>query len=826
VYGLHESTSSTGSVHFIAMELVPGEDLAERLARGALSVEDAIDVARQVAEALEAAHEQGVVHRDLKPANIKRTPEGKIKVLDLGLAKALAPDTSVDPAGLSLSPTVTSVGTVVGALLGTAAYMSPEQAKGRPVDRRADIWAFGVVLHEMLTGRKLFEAETVSETLAAVLRDEVTLAGLPGDLPASVTTLLQRCLDREPRTRLRDIGEARIALAPESLAAVEPVAPTAVEASSSGPRVLPWVLVTLLSVVAALLLWGTWTGPVVESELVTLVAPFSDELRLPAEQMGIMALSPDGKALAIVLTDEVDTMLYVRKLDSTEFVRMPGTENAATPFFSPDSQWIAFFADDKLKKVPVAGGSPVTLCDSDGSNRGAYWGTDDVIVFSPHYTQPLMQVSGAGGEPTTLTTIDKANGDRTHRWPQAVWGEDLVLFTVGTMDSPESYDDARIQALRPSTGEQRTVLERASMARYVPSGHLVFGREGFLFAVPFDLDSLEVRGSPVPVLENVMGTRSSGVLHVGFARNGLMAYIAGAPQVRQSRLIWRSREGASETLGAPVAGYLDPQISPDGTQIAVQIEGATTFDISIYHMRQDTLTRLTFEGDNTHPVWSPDGQRVAFASVRNNALMSAYVKAADGSGQAEKVYSVDRIEHAGQMIPFGWTPDGRTMILEFTNENATNIAVFSEEDGEFTVLLETPAAESDPALSPNGRWLAYASEQSGRFEIFVQAFPEGGGKWQVSTSGGFYPRWSPDGKELFYRWQSSLYSVVIDDSAGSFRANRPELVFDDLSAVSTFDYDLDSDRFLMVENVGNDSAPVGVTVMVNWLDDLERRVPD
>jgi len=825
VYGLHESAGR----HFIAMELVPGEDLAQRLARGPLAVEDAIDVARQVADALEAAHDQGVVHRDLKPANIKRTPEGKIKVLDLGLAKALAPEMSSNSGSVSLSPTVTSAGTVAGTLLGTAAYMSPEQAKGRPVDRRADIWAYGVVLHEMLTGKKLFEAETVSETLAAVLRDEVSMDTLPGAIPAPVTTLMKRCLDRDPRTRLRDIGEARIALSPESLTAGGAAVETgAAEAASRGPRALPWVLVTLLAVVAAFSLWRASLGPTEETELLTLVAPIPDDLRLPADQMGIMALSPEGKTLAVVLQGDSEKLLYVRKLDSAELVEMPGTEDASTPFFSPDGQWIAFFADDKLKKVPVDGGAPVTLCDTDGSNRGADWGTDDMIVFSPHYTLPLMRVSGAGGEPTVFTAIDKTKGERTHRWPQAVPGEDLVLFTVGTMDSPESYDDARIQAIRPSTGEQRTVLERASMARYVPSGHLVFGREGFLFAVPFDVDSLEVRGSPVPVLEDVMGMRSSGVVHVGFARNGLLAYIAGAPRTLQSRLVWRDRGGGSEPLSAPVAGYLSPRISPDRTQIAAQIAGATTFDIWTYHIGQETLTRLTFEGDNTAPVWSPDGRRIAFASVRDNALMSTYVKAADGSGQAEMVYSPDRIENAGQMVPRGWTPDGRSLILEFTNENATNVAVFSEADEEVNIVLETPAAEGAPVLSPNGRWLAYASDEAGDFQIFVRAYPGPGGKWQVSTAGGANPRWSPDGTELFYRWQSELYAAAVDGSGDGFRASRLEVVLDDLSATSAnYDYDvLDSERFLVVESAGDDSAPAGVTVVVDWLDELERRVPD
>ncbi|MEE8411488.1 MAG: protein kinase [Acidobacteriota bacterium] len=825
VYGLHEAEG----YRFIAMELVPGEDLSQRLARGPLAVEDAIGIARQVAEALESAHEQGVIHRDLKPANIKCTPDGKVKVLDLGLAKALAQETSADSPSGSLSPTVTSAGTIAGTLLGTAAYMSPEQAKGRPVDRRADIWAFGVVLYEMLTGKTLFQAETISETLAAVLRDEVSIDdALPAGTPASVAGLLRRCLDRDPRTRLRDIGEARIALsAGASMVGGSTVESGAATTSFRGARTLPWILVILLCTVTAFSLWRGSSGPANEGELLTLVAPIPSDLRLPVDQTGILALSPDGKTLALVLVSNNNTMLYVRKLDRAEFVQMPGTEDAATPFFSPDGEWIAFFADDKLKKVPTAGGAPVTLCDSDGSNRGADWGTDDFIVFSPHYTRPLMRVSGAGGEPTVLTHIDREKGERTHRWPQSVPDEDLVLFTVGAMDSPEGYDDAYIQAIRPSTGERRTVLERASMARYVPTGHLVFGRDGFLFAVRFDIDTLEVRGKPVPVMEDVMGMRSSGVVHTGFASNGLMTYIAGASQTRQVRLVWRDRDGTTEALASPVAGYLNPRISPDRKQIATQVSGASTFDIWTYQIEQETLTRLTFEGDNVFPVWSPDGRRLAFASVRDNALMSAYVKASDGSGLAELLYSPERFENAGQVVPYGWTPDGRTLIFNFTDENSTNVATFTKDDEDATIVLETPAAETSPTLSPNGRWMAYTSDESGGFQIYIRTFPGPGGKWQVSTAGGVSPRWSPDGTELFFRWQKTLYGVTVDESAGGFRASRPEILFDDLgSSSSNYDYDvLDSRRFLIVEDVGNGSAPADVTVVVNWLDELERRVP-
>ena len=824
VYGLHEADGQ----RFIAMEYVPGEDLAERLTRGALPTEDALDIGRQVAEALEAAHEQGVIHRDLKPANIKCTPEGKVKVLDLGLAKALVAETSADAPSISLSPTVTSAGTIAGTLLGTAAYMSPEQAKGRAVDRRADIWSFGVVLHEMLTGRKMFEAETISETLAAVLRDEVKIDGLPDGVPASVTALLKRCLDRNPRTRLRDIGEARIALSGDVAVGSEPAveAATAV-APAKGSSLLPWALVVLLAVVAALASWRASSGPSGGSELLTLIAPIPNDLGQTNVQEGVLALSSDGKALALVLLRENTQMLYVRKIDRDELIELPGTETALTPFFSPDGEWIGFFKDGKLKKVPTTGGSPITLCDALGSNRGATWGTDDIITFAPHYTRPLLRVSAAGGEPTEFTSIDSAKGERTHRWPHAVPGEDLVLFTVGTIDSPEGYDDARIEAIRPSSGERRTVLERASMARYVSTGHLVFGRDGFLFAVPFDVDSLEVRGDPVPVVENVLGVPGSGVVHAGFARNGLLAYFADTGGTQDSRLVWRNRDGATEPLPTPHANYQEPRISPDRKQIVTTVQDGPKSDVWTYGFEQGSLTRLTFEGQNRRPIWAPDGRRIAFASVRGNALSSTYVKAADGSGPAELLYSPEQLKlhDAGTVIPRSWTSDGQELIVQYADENSQNIGSISAGE-ELRVLAATPGTELDPVLSPNGRWLAYCSDETGEFQIFVQAFPGPGGKWQISSSGGNRPQWSPDGTELFYRQQSNLWGVSIDDAGGSFRSGQPEIVFDDLVARGS-DFDVfDSDRFLLVEEVGGDNAPVGVTVVVNWLDELERLVPN
>jgi serine/threonine-protein kinase len=832
VYGLHEAEGQ----RFIAMEFVPGEDLAQRLARGPLPAEDALDIGRQVAAALEAAHDQGVIHRDLKPANITCTPEGKVKVLDLGLAKALVAEASGDSPSLSLSPTLTSAGTIAGTLLGTAAYMSPEQAKGRTVDRRADIWAFGVVLHEMLTGRKMFEAETISETLAAVLRDEVKIDALPAGVPASVATLLGRCLDRNPRTRLRDIGEARIALSTEALSAAESPAAgesgvaAAAVASSPVSRFLPWVLMALAAVVAAFALWRASSGPVdVAGELITLVAPIAADLQMPLVENGLLALSPDGKTLALVLAnDQKKRMLYVRRLDRDELVEIPGTENALTPFFSPDGAWIAFFADDQLKKVSTGGGTPMPLCDARGGNRGGAWGTDDVITFSPHFTEPLMRVSGTGGEPMPFTSIDSVNGERTHRWPDAVAGEDLVLFTVGTIDSPAGYDEARIDAIRPSTGERRTVLERASMAKYVPTGHLLFGRGGFLFAVPFDAGSLETRGNPVPVVENVMGNSASGVVHADVARNGVLAFVSGTRISAHSRLVWRTRDGAKDPLGVPTANYLQPSLSPDRKRIAITIRSEDSIDdIWTHQIGQDTLTRWTFEGQSRAPLWSPDGRRIAFASARGNALTSVYVKAADGSGPAEKLYGPEQlqIEGAANLRPRSWT-DGEHLIVQYADENSQNIGSFSE-NGEPRLLVSTPATEVQPQLSPNGRWLAYISNETGDRRVFVRAFPGPGGKWQVSNTSGGWPIWSPDGTELFYRWQTNLYSVPVDESSGSFESGRPEIVFDDLDLVESYDYDVfDANRFLLVEIVGSGTGPAGVTVVVNWFDELERLVPD
>jgi serine/threonine-protein kinase len=830
----HPNIAAVYSVHshegarFLAMELVEGEDLARILARGPVALDDALPVAIQIAAALEVAHDSGVIHRDLKPANIVCTPSGKVKVLDFGLAKALAQAAaSGNPA---LSPTLTSAGTVAGMILGTAGYMSPEQARGKPVDRRADIWAFGAILYEMLTGRRAYDGETVSDTLASVLKTDPAWDALPATTPPAVRRVLRRCLTRDVEKRLGHVSGARAPLqevVDGQTDAEPPVVPSRPAASRSSV-LLPWSLVAVLAVVSLVALWRSGPDRAAQAPPVySLLAPFPEKQTIPLNQQGVIALSPDGTRLALALEHERTSRLFLRSMDRDEMTVIDGTEGATTPIFSPDGAWVAFFADGKLKKVSVDGGKPITLCDVQGENRGASWGADDRIVFTGHFSHGLSRVGGGGGEPEALTTLDAAGGERTHRWPHAVPGHDLVLFTVGTIDSPESYDGAEIDAVRPSTGERKTVLRGASMARYAPTGHLVFGRDGFLFAVAFDVERLETRGSPVPVVEDVMGMRSSGVVYADLSASGPLAFVAGTPETRRARLVWRSRDGAREPLAAPVAGYQAPRLSPDRNRIVMGVEGEATFDVWIWDIARERSLRLTFEGDNISPVWSPDGKRVAFMAARGGALGSVYVKAADGSGTEELVLAPKAESDWGQTNPWDWSPDGSALLVEYSDARQANILALPLADREPRVLLDTPAGEVAPALSPDGRWLAYSSDESGRPEIYVRPFPELTGRWQISEDGGMAPRWSPDGRELFYRYDTSLFAVQIAAGDGTLDAGRREEVLDDIPPSNlNGDYDvLDRDRFLLVEPAEPEKVAPGVTVVVNWLDDLARRVP-
>ncbi|MEE9236055.1 MAG: protein kinase, partial [Candidatus Acidoferrales bacterium] len=591
IYGLEEDDG----ISCLVLELIEGPTLAERIARGPLPLQEALKISRQMAEALEAAHDRGIIHRDLKPGNVKVTPEGMVKVLDFGLAKALEGEpAAVD---VSKSPTLGAPASQVGILLGTAGYMSPEQAKGKPVDRRADIWAFGVVLVEMLTGKPLFEGETVSETLAAVMMREPDLSALPGDTPPPIRRLLTRCLQKDPRQRLQAIGEARIVmedlLAGKVEEAVVPGA-AAVIAQPAWRRLLPWGLLVVVAVGAAtaVAFWSPWQSEPVQQPM-RLRVEISPENPLYVDLGAAAALSPDGTKLAYVAGSGANRMLYLRTLEQYEGAPLSGTEGARSPFFSPDGQWIGFFTNNKLKKVSVAGGAPLTLCDTQ-QNRGGTWGPDDTIVFAPDITTGLSRVPASGGTPEPIT--ERQQGERSHRWPSFLPDGQHVLF-IGQRGG-QDYDDASIEVLNLETGERKVVHEGGTYPRYLPTGHLAYIRDGTLFAAPFDLDRLEVTGTPAPVLQEVLstpgGTSGTGAAQYAFSQNGLLVYLTGTPAVQKFPIVWVDRRGNVTPMVEDQRNYSMPRLSPDGTRLALVIEEESSTDIWVYDIERGAMTRLTF----------------------------------------------------------------------------------------------------------------------------------------------------------------------------------------------------------------------------------------
>jgi len=830
LHGLHE----VDGVRFLTMEMVEGEDLTDVIARG-ITVERAVEIATEIADALEAAHSAGVVHRDLKPANVRLTRSRTVKVLDFGLAKALGVGavSGNEITGPSLSPTITSAGTVAGVILGTAAYMSPEQARGREVDRRTDLWAFGCLLYEMLTGQRAFEGETISDTIASVLKESPDLDRLPAGTPPSVRRLLRRCLAKDPRKRLADAGDAKIELREAFAAPVdgEGVAPAAATGPATPARSrrtwLPWA-VAGAAVVVALAGWmRAGSGGADERAVLRLSIPVPEAVRLDDDQTANLAISRDGRRVVFTGVDENGrAALYLRELANDRVVKIAGTEDAENPFFSPDGAWIGFFVGTELRKIAVAGGNPIKLTSAIGAVRGATWTDDDRIVFTASFESGLSAVPGSGGEPTPVTTLDEARNERTHRWPHAVSGTDVVLFTVATKDSPEYYGDARIDAVRLGTGERKAIYEGASLAHYLPSGHLLVGRDGALWAMPFDLDRLEITGKPVPVVQEVMGARNSGAVYADVSETGILTYVAGAQEDPTSVLTWRRFDGTSEPLAdAAPGGYGDIALSPDGKKVALSVLGDTSFDVWVHDIARAIPIRLTFEGDATQPVWTPDGKSIVFYAVRDGAGR-AYRKAADGAGTESLVADWDGTSVQVEDV----SPDGRTAVL----------SVFGATKGDLYLRdLDDPAAEPIPFVvgpgdtiqaqfSPDGRWIAYVSDESGEYQVMVRSASGEGGLWQVSRDSGILPRWSRDGRRLLFRIGRSLLAVDVDPDASAFRAGSPRVLLDDLDRsqlAKTYSVALDGEGILIGMSDDAGGPPDTISVVVNWLDALAREVP-
>jgi eukaryotic-like serine/threonine-protein kinase len=800
----------SGESRALIMELVEGPTLAERIASGPIPIDEALRIARQMADALEYAHERGVVHRDLKPANIKISRDDAVKILDFGLAKAVEGDaSSMDMAN---SPTLTHMATQAGVLLGTAAYMSPEQAKAKAVDRRADIWAFGCVLYEMLTGKMAFTGETVSDTLAAVIRAEPDWSQLPTATPWRVRMLLQRCLQKDPKQRLQAIGEARIAIDEVLSGAPEPASPAATASASARPfwqRAFPWALFGAAAIAGIV---GWILKPASQRPVTRTVIALPQGQRLADfNHYLVLALSPDGSQLAYVATTDgaggATQQIYLRKMDSLEANPVLGTEGGSDPFFSRDGQWLGFFADGKLKKVSVYGGPAQVLADA-ALVAGASWNEQGMIAFSGG-TTPIYQIPDAGGTPRAVTQL--ANGELGHGWPEFLPGGKAVLFSNGS----------GIFAQRIGTGERRNLAPGGVSPRYLPPGYLLYAQGGNLMAAPFDAKRLELEGTPVPVVGNVMEEAIPTPAQYSVSATGSLVYVSGSAQASQSKLVWVSRNGTEQPLPAPARDYGEPRLSPDGRRVALDIGGG---QIWIYDLARDTLTRFTFKGGGGEPAWTPDGKRIAFASIGGGGAINLYWQMADGSGGLQRLTTSAHFQ-----VPLSWSPNGQLLAFQELAGVPADIRVLRLSDRKVQTFLQSSTAAGAPQFSPDGRWMAYVSDESGRFEIYVQPYPGPGGKYQISTDGGNEPVWNRNGRELFYRNGDKMMAVEITTEP-SFSAGNPKMLFQGgyvrtNASFPEYDVSPDGQRFLMLKPTElAQAAPTQIDVVLNWAEELKRLV--
>jgi len=758
IFGLDQ----VGDTCFLVLELVPGETLEERLRRGALPLAEALDVCRQIAAGVEAAHEAGVIHRDLKPANVCLTPDGTVKVLDFGLAKPASEDRHGSTHDSVLS-------TEAGRLLGTPTYMAPEQARGRPIDKRVDVWAFGCVLYECLTGRRPFDGETLTDVLTTVLHAEVDLGALPRATPARVRELLDRCLAKDPRRRLRDIGEARLVLEEPGEAGGEP----------TGAARLAWLPWSLFLAAAGTLVVVLLRPPETQSN----EAPVWTSIRLPygtnlgldtnVDEQSLIAISPDGLRVAFAATADGMTRLYVRALDTLDAVPLPGTEDAGTPFFSPDGRWIAFIARGRLMKVSVDGGLPIDLAPATGQ-RGGAWGPDGTIVYPMGMTSGLVRVPATGGRPIPVTEIETSRGERTHRWPCFLPGGKEIAYTVGLGGSSNDYEDSEIQVVTLATGAKRSLDLRASMVRFTETGLVLFARAGRLCAL--ELAALGGSDAPEPtvVAQAVAGVHTSGAVHFDVSRDGTLVYAEADPRAADRELAWVSREGVVERLSLPAHPYAWPALSPDGSRLVVseQSERFPEGEVVVYDLERGSVVHLGQASGGFGARWSLDGKSLVFAfrTATGNGIVRC---SADGRGTPEVLGENLGLETA----PLSWTPDGSQLItlVEAGPPTGGDIVVLTPADHQVRTLLASNDIEYGAALSPDGKWLAAASVGANGNQVWVQAWPDGGARWPISDHGAL-PCWSRDGSELYFVEETNMMAVRVTGSP-SFATTAPERLF-------------------------------------------------
>ena len=837
IYGIEEGPAA-GQTRALVMELVEGDDLSQRIARGPMAVDEVLPIARQIAEALEAAHQAGIIHRDLKPANIKVRSDGTVKVLDFGLAKALDPSSGLGAPGsgnLAGAPTITSPAmTMRGMILGTAAYMAPEQAKGRAVDKRADLWAFGCVLFEMLTARRPFDGDDVSEVMAAVIKSEPDWSAMPATVPSHIQLLVRRCLEKDPAKRVGDAAVARFLMN-------EPLVTAPAEPAHSAARrwwpVAMGVLAVAAIVAASVSAVMFSRRPIPPTMRLAIVlaesAPFVNQ---PTDRD--VVVSPDGRRLVYRTFVSGTLKLAVCDVNQLEGRVLEGTDLARSPFFSPDGQWVAFFSGGALKKVAIAGGPPQTLCPFDGGPRGGTWHGDTIVFATSERGKGLQRVSAAGGVAEVVTKPDLSKGEFGHWFPSFLPDGRRLLATVAPAEGTDRSLHTAVFDLR--SGEQRIVIRGGSQAQFVQPGAVVFVDGNTLRAVAFDAGRAETRGEPVPVIEGVSG--SIGASDFAVSGTGMLVYVTAATAEGQPpglSLVWVDRTGREETLPTSQRSFFDPRISANGQQVLVEAADEAD-DIWLLDLGRGALTRQTFEaGEDETAVWMPDGRTVVYSSSRAGKPRAVYRGRIDGAGGEELLWSGPGHVHVESV-----TPDGRALILGVSGITANNATgpgqggdlLLLPLDGDRTLrpLLATPFNERGAQLSPDGRWMAYFSDESKRNEVYVRAFPSLEGKTQVSTGGGSEPMWSEKGDELFFRGEDQMMAVRVGPGA-PLSVTVPRKLFADIytsKGAQHAGYDVARDgRFLMVKDMAAGQRAAGgrvqtnFVVILNWFEELMQKLP-
>jgi serine/threonine-protein kinase len=823
IYGVEES----GSTQALVLELVEGPTLADRIAQGPLPLDEALPVARQIAEAIEAAHDHRIIHRDLKPANIKLRPDGTVKVLDFGLARAFDPSGEASES-VSVSPAQASpVTSDLGRILGTAAYMSPEQARGKLVDRRCDIWAFGCVLYEMLTGRQLFAGADVTEILARIVEQEPNLEALPDSTPAPVRRLLRRCLEKDRRRRLPDIGAARLEI-DDALAAGANVDSPAAGMPPTRKRVHPaWIIASALIVASVVgpLVYVRWSQsesrPAVRASI-----PLAERFEFGLlGQQPALAISRDGTR--VVYRTLGGGPLYSRLLNETESTLLAGTDGALCPVFSPDGRWLAFFVGPTLKKMSFSGGGVITVATlphSVGAQgyRGADWSDDGTIAFSSSTGAGLFGVSDQGGEAKPLVAIDRSADEWSHRWPHFLPGGRAILFTVKTTHL-QSFDDAQIVVRSLDTGAQHPVAQGNS-AKYVPTGHVIYARAGALYAVRFDTARLAATGAPVKVADGILTHPDTGAAQVAISQTGALVYAAGDSRTAERPLMWVDRRGTARPVIDRQAPYWWPRISPDGRRIAVTIDGAFS-KLWVLDIERGTFARASqLAGDQDRAQWTPDGGRVTMGvDTTGSGTVRLFTASADGSSDATVL-----VENAPAVHALNWSPDGRWLLYGQTGATTgRDVWIYSRDARTSKPWLENPPNEFSASFSTDGKWVAYVSDESGRAEVYVRPFPGPGSRTQISIDGGSAPVWSRDGRELFFAKGDTLFTTAV--SLGrklTIGPVRPlfsgPYSFDEV--IVNYDVMPDAQHFV-VPRSRIDSAPRRLELVLNWFEELKRLAP-